>query len=364
MKFSLQRYQFHLEESSRWLLKSIRADGGSSAYFSPLSGWSKSYPETSGYLVPTLATLAIVHKDEEYLAAATKIGKWLLSIQDEEGYWRGGAYPYKSGASASLFNSGQILIGLCSLHSLTNDDTWLQSAKKVSNWFVQNLDANGIWTIGHYRGSYQPSYYTRIAWPLLTYAKISGDESAYRASIRVLDWALNQQLENAAFRNWGFDEGAMAFTHTIAYTIRGLLESALLLDDWENYGAPAATTLERMTLGIEINSGKPAGRYDAKWQEDRTFNCLTGCSQLAICYLLVDEHERDLRLVNTASKLVDEVCRSQTGLNSLLSRGGIPGSNPFWGAYMAFRFPNWATKFHVDALCKLMLRLDTEYRDA
>jgi hypothetical protein len=31
-------------------------------------------------------------------------------------------------------------------------------------------------------------------------------------------------------------------------------------------------------------------------------------------------------------------------------RGGIKGSHPVWGRYAFMSFPNWATKFFVDAM--------------
>ena len=31
-------------------------------------------------------------------------------------------------------------------------------------------------------------------------------------------------------------------------------------------------------------------------------------------------------------------------------RGGIKGSQPVWGRYAPMSFPNWATKFFVDAM--------------
>ena len=33
-----------------------------------------------------------------------------------------------------------------------------------------------------------------------------------------------------------------------------------------------------------------------------------------------------------------------------MKSGGVPGSSPYYGRYMAFRQPNWATKFFIDAL--------------
>jgi hypothetical protein len=31
-------------------------------------------------------------------------------------------------------------------------------------------------------------------------------------------------------------------------------------------------------------------------------------------------------------------------------RGAVAGSSPIFGRYMAFRYPNWAAKFFMDAL--------------
>ena len=34
-------------------------------------------------------------------------------------------------------------------------------------------------------------------------------------------------------------------------------------------------------------------------------------------------------------------------------RGGIPGSQPLWGAYERFKMPNWAAKFFIDAILQV-----------
>src|SRR5690242_5664727 len=38
----------------RWILRAQRNDGGIPAYYSLLRGYSESYPEVTGYIVPTL----------------------------------------------------------------------------------------------------------------------------------------------------------------------------------------------------------------------------------------------------------------------------------------------------------------------
>lgn len=50
-----KRYKHHLSATMGWLERSLVKDrGGSAAYFIPGIGWSKAYPETTGYIIPTL----------------------------------------------------------------------------------------------------------------------------------------------------------------------------------------------------------------------------------------------------------------------------------------------------------------------
>jgi hypothetical protein len=41
--------------------------------------------------------------------------------------------------------------------------------------------------------------------------------------------------------------------------------------------------------------------------------------------------------------------RQETADRSPGLRGAIPGSHPIWGRYAPLTYPNWATKFFVDA---------------
>jgi hypothetical protein len=55
-KLNFRRTQ--LSEALNFIKLSCRKDGGSSAYYSklfnPVKGWSNAYPETTGYIIPTL----------------------------------------------------------------------------------------------------------------------------------------------------------------------------------------------------------------------------------------------------------------------------------------------------------------------
>ena len=49
-------YGYHLEAAIDWLISAFRAtdDRGWAAGYSLLTGWGKPYPETTGYIIPTL----------------------------------------------------------------------------------------------------------------------------------------------------------------------------------------------------------------------------------------------------------------------------------------------------------------------
>ena len=75
------------------------------------------------------------------------------------------------------------------------------------------------------------TYNTRASWALLATALIAGEPELKTAAIRNLEWALAQQRESGWFANNAFVAGQEPFTHTIAYAIRGLLESGVLLGE-------------------------------------------------------------------------------------------------------------------------------------
>lgn len=358
MTGTIDRYDKALQQTMEWLLRSIKnGKGGSCAYYGAWGRWSNPYPETTGYLIPTLLAYEAQIQDGRYSAAAEALGSWLLEIQHEAGYWNGGKHPPAS-QNPSVFNTAQILLGMCALYRSTGDTTWLESAQRGALWLAEGVDTQGRWSSGNYVGGYSPSYYSRVAWPMLEVHNIKPDSIILDAATSALTAILDDRKESGAFQNWGFKPETPAFTHTIAYTIRSFLEAARILDDWDRFGHPVEAAMERLFRQAELKRGRLPGRFDSEWVGDKSFVCLTGNAQVAICLLKYESRMDDLRLVNAACKLVDYVCESQHQ-RSLFSgvRGGVPGSRPLWGKYMMFRYPNWSAKFHVDALIMISKKL-------
>jgi hypothetical protein len=358
---SIARYERALRATICWLLRSIEhGRGGSCAYYGIWGYWSTPYPETTGYLIPTLLAYADRAGDGRVHEAAIDLGGWLLDIQQEDGYWHKGKHPPRQ-LVPSVFNTAQILQGLTALYRVSREERWLAAAHRGARWLARGVDHEGQWSEGHYRSGFNPSYYTRVAWPMLDVWDLTRDSSIRDVAERVLRAILLRRRENGTFDGWGFAPDRPAYTHTIAYTLRGLIESADLLGDWPTYGRPAEAALERLFRQAERSGGRLAGGFDADWRKVDRYSCLTGNVQTALCLLRYEAHAPDLRLVNAACKLVDFVCASQSLRHPIPGiRGGVAGSHPIWGRYMFLRYPNWAAKFHGDALMALIDRLQWE----
>lgn len=359
---AVRRYERHLEATAAWLVDSIQtADSGSSAYFSLLSGWSRPYPETTGYLIPTLLRLSNELHGFDGERYAAQLGSWLLSIQSADGWWYGGSHPPRSKARPSVFNTAQILQGLVALHDSTGEERWLDAAGLASEWLAAGVDNTGLWPHRDYRAKVTPSYYTYAAWPMLEVAVRRKDDAVRDAAEGVLQAILARRQPNGTFSDWGFKEGSAAFTHTIGYTLQGLLSAAVLLDDWDTYGAPVEESLQALAQRAETAQGKLAGRLETDWMPAANYICLTGNAQIALCLLDLDEREANPPLVATAVHLVDAVCDAQRLRAPVRGlRGAVGGSAPIWGRYMMLRYPNWAAKYHCDALVRLIARFGDE----
>ena len=360
---SVDRYEAHLEATTGWLARSFLPEGGSRAYAAIPGFWSRMYPETTGYLVPTLLGLASRRPGSGAAlgALARRAGEWLLSIQGPEGAWAGGLHPPAGPRMPSVFNTGQVLLGLCALADHDGDPRWLAAAARAAAWLAAGVDRDGRWPGSDYRATQTPSYSAHVAWPMLEVWRRDGRAEVKEAAERVLAMVLARRRPDGTFDRWGFDDGADAFTHTIAYTLCGLIESSRVLGSWSPYGEAAETALEALRTKAELAGGSLPGSFGAAWTPDASFVCLTGNAQLAILLLLLEERERDLRLVNAAAKLVDRVCASQSLRHPVPSlAGAVAGSSPLWGPYMRFRYPNWAAKYLADALVLLTARLARE----
>jgi hypothetical protein len=342
----------HLAATIDWLcraqdVRDAEPDaGGVSAGWSFEDGWLPSYPETSGYIVETFVAAAGVLGRPDLLDRAHRIIDWELSIQHPDGAFPG--HFGEPGSKPVIFNTGQIMHGMLAGHLQLGRHECLESAVRAGHWLARHQEADGCWRRFEHNGV-PHTYNTRGTWALLATAQIAGDAELRAAAIRNLDWALAQQRPSGWFANNAFTPDRAPFTHTIAYAIRGFVESGALAK--EPRYVDAALAAARAMARAQRSDGWLAGTYDERWAPAARYCCLTGVAQMSLCWTRLAQEAGAADLCDHARKAIGFVKRSQR-LDDVdpIVRGAIAGSQPIWGRYSMFEFPNWSAKFFADAL--------------
>jgi hypothetical protein len=338
-----------LPAAMRWLClaQDITNCGGVSAGFSFRNGWEAAYPETTGYIVETFYDYATYSGNDDYRRRARQMAEWLLSIQTPFGAFQGG--PVDADGRPVVFNTGMILFGLVRAYQEEGDERFLTAAIKAGDWLSQVQDSDGAWRKYTYVGRVH-TYKTRVAWALLRLWQHTNDHKYFGSATKNLDWALSRQSENGFFADMSF-VSEPPFLHTIAYTIRGILESGAILDS-ERYVNSALKAANPLFRFYELNKKLP-GQFDNSWLPVGNYSCLTGCAQISIVWHKLGQMFGDTHYCNAATKMNDFLIKAQFISPTYPDiNGAIMGSSPIWGDYMSYYFPNWAAKFYAEALMR------------
>jgi len=328
-----QGHEVHLRGAIDWLchaqdIRNGESDaGGVSAGWSFEDGWLPSYPETTGYIIETFLAAAEILEQPELIGRAGRMIDWELSIQLPDGAFPG--HFGEAGSQPVIFNTGQIMHGMVAGYTQLKRDECLDAAIRAGHWLGQQQDDDGCWR--RFEHNNVPHVYnTRGTWALLATGLLAGDAGLVASAKRNIP-------EHSPF------------THTIAYAIRGFLESGVLLG--EDRYLQAAMTAARALASKQRQDGWLAGTYKDGWVADAGYCCLTGLAQMSLNWTrlaqitgeesLRDSARRGLEYLKTTQKLAAD---------DAAVRGGIAGSSPIWGDYSRFEYPNWAAKFFADAL--------------
>jgi hypothetical protein len=329
-----------------WLLEAHRvaAGNGFATHYSLASGWGPPYPETSGYLVPTLQmACALEHRRPEIEEAVEATGLWLLSIQYPDG-----SFDAPGTGHPMVFDTGQVLFGLIALARGSKGQPFLDAARRAGDWLVTQQDATGCWVKFAYRGI-PHTYYSRVAWALAALSGATADSRYADAARRQLAWVRSRQESDGWFANCSFYPDDRPVLHVIAYTIEGLWESALLLGDadLEAGARRAAEALWR----LEAGQGRLASHFLPGWSPSGRSVCVTGLAQTSLVWLRMAERYERPDLAEAARRCLRFLLRHQVEAPGRPEiHGGMPGSLPLWGEYFPWGFPNWGAKFLIDAL--------------
>ncbi len=134
----------HIREAAGWLKRAQDAgtDRGVAHSATLGEGFSASYPETTGYIIPTFLDLADFFNDSEFERRAVEMGDWEISVQMACGAVMGGKVnnPHPTPA---VFNTGQVLLGWAALYHRTKEQRFLDAARRAADWMIEVQEPSG-----------------------------------------------------------------------------------------------------------------------------------------------------------------------------------------------------------------------------
>ncbi len=341
-----------IEACTTWLCmaqdKSASNDGGVARDFSLQKGWATSYPETTGYIIPTMITMARRNNDASLHARARRMLDWCVAIQFKEGGFMGGKIDATPCVPVT-FNTGQILIGLAAGAAEYQDPRYLDSMHRAAAWLRDTLDDDGCWR-KHATPFAKPgekAYETHVSWGLFEAERVAPGHGYGDAGLRQVDWAISKQQPNGWFASNCLTDADNPLTHTIGYVLRGVLEAHALSGRADLLQAAIRTAASLIdAVGTD---GYLAGRLDRNFRPAVSYVCLTGSVQIAHCLFMVYRLTGERRYLDVGRKLTAYVRRSVRLEGHEAMVGGVKGSFPVNGDYGQWEYLNWAAKFCIDA---------------
>ena len=325
---------------------SLSGDGGVPRHYSLIDGWSTSYPETTGYIIPTWVACAGRFGRPDLLERARRALDWLEVIQLVGGGFQGGVIG-STPVVPVVFNTGQIMLGLAA--GVAQFGRYQEALARAAEWLISVQDADGSWS-GPARPFAAPgatTFETHAAWGLLEASSVCHNQEWGEAGLANVRWALGLQQPNGWFAHCSLGTGDAPLTHTIGYVLRGVVEAWRFSQ--EKMFLEAAKKTADAVLRAMRPDGFVSGRFGSGWEAEANWACLTGTSQIAHCWFQLFQATGDSRYLlagQTANRYVRRTVRT-SGADGV--RGGVQGSFPVWAEYSPFQFPNWAAKFTIDA---------------
>lgn len=343
-----QNNESHARAAIAWLTKSASVVGGNGFSHSLhlARGWLPAYPETSGYILPSLHFASRRYGIAGVDDVVVKAWRWLLNSQREDGCFCG------LDGKPQVFDTGQILIGANFMlrQEMPGASDLISRAGK---WLLSQQEENGSFVAYAYHAR-PHAYYSRVGAALLDAGQLLDIPQLRYGGMRNLEWTLSQQSVDGWFKHMSFADHP-PYSHTIVYTLEGLLAGYRLSGEQRILDA-VVLCASKLRDAIKSHGGLIRSQYREGFIPVDDEICVTGlCQWSALCFRLArlgffefqSEAERSLE----AAKLMQ--------LNSPISKidGALPGSVPFSGRYMRYAFPNWGAKFFLDAL------LESDFND-
>lgn len=267
-----------------------------------------SYPEVTGYIIPSLLLCG-----EKSLA--TEYGRWLASIQNADG-----SFPNPNRSGSYAFDTGQVLRGWISL--LPEMPQLEPHIQKACNWLVNNSSAKGRlpvppaisdWSLGD-RGFINESVHLYALPPIQTIANLFGDKKLSSFVRHSVSYYLNN------CNPLQFAQPNM-LSHIFCYIQEALFD--LGEEEAAFKGMSSLAALQHTDRAV------PA-YFDVKWV------CTPGQLQAAIVWYKLNQFEKS----ETLLKFINEFKNPS---------GCFFGSYGFGADYFNSEEISWVAKFYLDA---------------
>jgi rhamnogalacturonyl hydrolase YesR len=335
----------HRQRAANWILSAQKAtpNGGVSAWYNLSTGYCPtSYPEVTGYIIPTMFDLSQLTGEKKHRDVAIEMADWITSVQLPTG-----AVPTMDFSTPYVFDTGQCISGWVVAYKETGDARYLKAAEKAASWLAGIQSQDGSFPLTPFTRSTH-TYHSRVSWMLLQLYELTQNSMYRDVAVRNLDWALGFQRPNG----WCVPTSRET-THFIAYSGRGMLEASQITGN-KAY-LVFAQRLADALIQLQLPSGMLYGEYDKAWKPVVASSCLTGNLQTAIIWMRLYTIAGDEKYREAARKAIDYVLATQDvaspdpGIN-----GSIAGSHPLDGSYCPNTYLSWATKFLIDAVNLLL----------
>src|SRR5262245_41168767 len=152
----------HLRATLDWVYRAQDAtpDRGVSHSYALGAGWRRSYPETIGYLIPTLLNWNATGGDTEARRRALEMAEWELDITFPDG----GITDLATG-KPRVFDTAQVLFGWVAAWRASEDARFRAAAERSAGWLLARMRPNGVWSDDPHETPL--SYNARSAWALI-----------------------------------------------------------------------------------------------------------------------------------------------------------------------------------------------------
>ena len=354
----------HVKNSLNWIKNAQEAypDGGISRGFCLLGkteksnylGWQLSYPETSGYLLPTLINIKKKFKLDNIDSVIDRLAYFLYSVSKAKAV-KGGSLNKKN--SFSVFDTAQVIRGLIAYYKFRNNDIFKKRAIDCGNFILDSEINNSGKISSKYIAeksiliSENDGCHIYVAPALLELFKITNNVSFKNLAIRIIETTLKYQSRNGYFEKSDFSKNDKILTHNLGYILEGLIDSYLIIGE-QKYLDSAELTLKNLLYLIEQDGSLNGYITNELKNSDDKYECLVGSAQIAICFYKFAKIKKNKSFEEAGEKIFFNLKKKQNNYDENFGGGigAIWGSWPISGKYQQYEAINWANKFYLDLI--------------